>query len=93
MSTKPDDQERRLATVLVADIVGYSRQMDADEERTYAAVRAVRSEVVDPRIEEHQGRIVKHTGDGFLAEFPTVMAAIQFADYYQMNRSVSEKGA
>jgi adenylate cyclase len=77
------DRERRLATIMVADIVGYSRLMDADEDRTYTALRAARAEVIDPKIKEYGGRIVKHLGDGFLAEFPTVMAAIQFAMSFQ----------
>jgi TolB-like protein/class 3 adenylate cyclase/Flp pilus assembly protein TadD len=64
---------------LAADIVGFSRLMDADEEGTYTALLAERSEVIDPRIKEFGGRIFKHLGDGFLAEFPTVMAATQFA--------------
>jgi len=83
VTTKLGDRERRLATIMVADIVGYSRLMDADEEGTYTALRAARAEVIDPKIEEQGGRIVKHLGDGFLAEFPTVMAAIQFAMSFQ----------
>ena len=83
MTTNPGDRERRLATIMAADIVGYSRLMDADEEGTYSALRAARSEVIDPKIEGYGGRIVKHLGDGFLAEFPTVMAAIQFAMSFQ----------
>jgi TolB-like protein/class 3 adenylate cyclase/Flp pilus assembly protein TadD len=79
MSTDVEIKERRLATILAADIVGYSRLMDADEEGTYTAMRAVRSGIIDPTIDKHHGRIVKHTGDGFLAEFPTVMAAVQFS--------------
>ena len=73
------DRTRRLATVVAADIVGYSRLMDADEEGTYSALHAIRCELVEPGIELHKGRIVKHTGDGFLAEFPHVMSAIHFA--------------
>jgi TolB-like protein/class 3 adenylate cyclase/Tfp pilus assembly protein PilF len=79
VTTSGQDRERRLATIVAADIFGYSRLMDADEEGTYSALRAARTEVIDPKIEEHKGRIVKHTGDGFLAEFPTVLAAVQFA--------------
>ena len=74
-----EDRTRRLATVVAADIVGYSRLMDADEEGTYSALHAIRCELVEPGIELHKGRIVKHTGDGFLAEFPHVMSAIHFA--------------
>jgi len=83
VNTNLPDRERRLATIMVADIVGYSRLMDADEDGTYTALRAARAEVIDPKIKEYGGRIVKHLGDGFLAEFPTVMAAIQFAMSFQ----------
>jgi TolB-like protein/class 3 adenylate cyclase/Tfp pilus assembly protein PilF len=83
VNTKPDDRERRLETIMVADIVGYSRLMDADEEGTYTALRSVRTEVLDPKIEEYGANVVKHLGDGFLAEFPTVMAAVRFAMSFQ----------
>ena len=65
----PDRIERRLAAVLAADVAGYSRLMEADEERTLAALRAVRRELGDPKIAEHRGCIVKTTGDGLLVEF------------------------
>ncbi len=86
------DRERRLATSMAADIVGYSRLMDNDEEGTYTALLSARSELIEPGIEEHKGRIVKHTGDGFLAEFPTVMSAIHFAMSLQeeMGRRMAE---
>ena len=61
--------ERRLAAILAADVVGYSRLMGADEEGTLAALRSIRRELSDPKIAEHHGRIVKTTGDGLLAEF------------------------
>ncbi|MCP5367409.1 MAG: adenylate/guanylate cyclase domain-containing protein [Hyphomicrobiales bacterium] len=70
---------RRLAAVLAADIAGYSRLMDADEDATMTLWRAFRAEVIDPQITAHGGRIVKHTGDGFLAEFQTVLAAVSCA--------------
>ncbi|HJP22128.1 MAG TPA: hypothetical protein QF861_11270 [Alphaproteobacteria bacterium] len=57
--------ERRLAAVLAADVVGYTRLMEADEEATLAAWWGARKEVIDPGIAAHGGRIVKHTGDGF----------------------------
>lgn len=63
----------------MADIVGYSRLMDADEEGAYAALRALREQVIEPGITAAGGRIVKHLGDGFLAEFPAVMAGVRFA--------------
>ena len=64
--------ERRLAAILAADIAGYSRLMEADEEGTLARLKAHRSGLIDPKIREHRGRIVKTTGDGILAEFPSV---------------------
>ena len=71
--------ERRLAAILAADVAGYSALMNTDEDATYLAWRSARSEVIDPGIESNQGRIVKHTGDGFLAEFPNVLAAVECA--------------
>jgi class 3 adenylate cyclase len=65
-------QTRRLAAILAADVTGYSRLMSADEEGTHERLKARRREVVDPKIREHSGRIVKNTGDGLLAEFPSV---------------------
>ena len=71
--------QRRLAAIMAADVVGYSRLMDADEAGTYVALREALSGVIDPAISEHGGRIVKHMGDGFLAEFPTVLDAMECA--------------
>ncbi len=67
---------RRLAAILAADAVGYSRLMRADEEGTHERFKAHRRELVDPKIREHHGRIVKYTGDGMLAEFPSVVEAV-----------------
>src|ERR671929_1504530 len=67
---------RRLAATLAADVVGYSRLMRADEEGTHERFKAHRQELVDPKIRQHQGRIVKYTGDGMLAEFPSVVEAV-----------------
>ena len=64
---------RRLAAILAADVAGYSRLMGADEEGTHERLKAHRRELVDPKISEHSGRIVKTTGDGMLAEFPSVV--------------------
>ena len=64
--------KRRLSALLVADVVDYTGQMERDTDATVAAWRAARTEVIDPAIADHSGRIVKHTGDGFLAEFATV---------------------
>ena len=72
-------QTRRLAAILAADVAGYSRIMGADEEGTHVRLKAVRRQLVDPKIEEHQGRIVKTTGDGMLAEFPSVVDAVRCA--------------
>ncbi|MDH3738097.1 MAG: guanylate cyclase, partial [Alphaproteobacteria bacterium] len=63
--------QRRLAAILAADVVGYSRLMRADETGTLAQLNALRKELLDPRIAEYGGRIVKTTGDGILIEFPS----------------------
>ena len=70
---------RRLAAILAADVASYSRLMGADEEGTHARLRAHLRELVDPKIKEHRGRIVKNTGDGLLAEFPSVVDAVRCA--------------
>src|SRR6202007_1342946 len=72
-------QTRRLAAILAADVAGYSRLMGADEEGTHERLKAHLRELVDPKIEEHRGRIVKNTGDGFLAEFASVVDAVRCA--------------
>src|SRR6516225_3833212 len=71
--------ERRLAAILAADVVGYSRLMGADEEGTLARLKAHRQELLDPKIAEHHGRIVKTTGDGMLVEFASVVDAVRCA--------------
>jgi adenylate cyclase len=71
--------ERRLAAILAVDVAGYSRLMGEDEEGTLAALRAVRRELVDSKIAEHRGRIVKTTGDGLLVEFASVVDAVRCA--------------
>jgi len=83
-SLRPQDEfgghlERRLTAILAVDIVGYSRLMGMDEAGTLAAVRQHRAEVLDPRITQHKGRIVKHTGDGMLVEFSSVVNAVSCA--------------
>jgi adenylate cyclase len=70
---------RRLAAILCADIAGYSRLMGADEEGTLAALKAHRRELIDPMLAQHQGRIVKTTGDGMLIEFASVIDAVRCA--------------
>jgi adenylate cyclase len=71
--------ERRLAAVLAADVAGYSRLMGADEEGTLGKLKALRKALVDPKIVEHRGRIVKTTGDGMLVEFASAVDAARCA--------------
>ena len=71
--------ERRLAAILAADVVGYSRLIGNDEAGTLAALKADREELFEPKISEHNGRIVKLMGDGVLAEFPSAVEAVHFA--------------
>src|SRR5256712_10958075 len=77
LATEP--VERKLAAILAADIAGYSRLMGADEEGTLARLKAHRRELIDPKIAEHRGRIVKTTGDGLLVEFASVVDAVRCA--------------
>jgi adenylate cyclase len=70
---------RKIAAILVADIVGYSRLAGADEDRTLSRQRALRSDLIDPAINAHHGRIVKRTGDGSLIEFRSVVDAVRCA--------------
>ena len=74
---------RRLTAILAADVVGYSRLMGADEEGTHERFKAHLVELVDPKIREHRGRIVKTTGDGVLAEFASVVDAVRCAGEIQ----------
>jgi class 3 adenylate cyclase/TolB-like protein/tetratricopeptide (TPR) repeat protein len=71
--------ERRLTTILAADVVGYSRLMEEDEARTFERLKTLRKELVQPSITAHKGRIFKLIGDGLLAEFPSVVEAVQCA--------------
>jgi TolB-like protein/class 3 adenylate cyclase len=72
-------ETRKIAAILVADIVGYSRLAAADEDRTLARLRALRSDLVDPTVDAHHGRMVKRTGDGFIVEFRSVVDAVRCA--------------
>jgi len=72
-------QTRRLAAILAADVAGYSRLMGADEEGTLERLKALRRDLLDPKIAEHRGRIVKTTGDGVLVEFASVVDAVRCA--------------
>jgi adenylate cyclase len=83
--------ERRLSAILAADVVGYSRLMGADEAGTLASLKAVRTDFIDGKIAEHQGRIVKLTGDGMLVEFPSVVNAVACAA--QLQRGMNERNA
>jgi adenylate cyclase len=83
--------ERRLAAILAADMAGYSRLMGADEEGTLERLKGVRRELVDPKIKEHRGRIVKTTGDGLLAEFPSVVDAVRCA--VKVQRAMLDRNA
>jgi TolB-like protein/Flp pilus assembly protein TadD len=74
---------RRLAAILAADVAGYSRLMGTDEEGTLERLKALRVEVIDPKISEHHGRIVKTTGDGLLIEFASVVDAVRCATGWQ----------
>jgi adenylate cyclase len=73
------DVQRRLAAILAADVVGYSRLMEADETGTLGALKTLRRELVDPRMATYRGRVVKLMGDGTLAEFPSVVDALACA--------------
>ncbi len=83
--------ERRLAAILAADMVGYSRLIRADEEGTLAALQALRTDLIDPKIAEHHGRIVKLMGDGMLVEFGSVVDAVRAA--VEVQQRVSERNA
>jgi adenylate cyclase len=83
---------RRLAAILAADVAGYSRLMGADEEGTHERLKAHRRELVDPKIGEHSGRIVKTTGDGMLAEFASVVDAVRCAAELQRAMIDRESG-
>ena len=72
-------ETRKLAAILVADVVGYSRLAGADEDRTLARLRGLRSDLIDPAIAAHRGRIVKRTGDGVIVEFRSVVDAVRCA--------------
>jgi class 3 adenylate cyclase len=80
---RPVRVERRLAAILAADVAGYSRLMHRDEEDTHARLTSLLTETVHPAIAEHGGRIVKNTGDGFLAEFPSAVEAVRGAVHFQ----------
>jgi TolB-like protein len=84
-------QTRRLAAILAADVAGYSRLMGADEEGTLERLKALRRELLDPKIAEHHGRIVKTTGDGLLVEFASVVDAVRCA--VEVQQAMPERNA
>src|SRR5262244_2436723 len=82
---------RRLTAILAADVAGYSRLMGADEEGTHERLKAFLAELIDPKITEHHGRIVKTTGDGVLVEFASVVDAVRCA--VEVQCGLSERNA
>src|SRR5690349_16492004 len=82
---------RRLTAILAADVAGYSRLMGADEEGTHERLKAHLRELVNPKIKEHRGRVVKNTGDGFLAEFASVIDAVTCA--VEVQRGMAARNA
>ena len=87
------NENRKLAAILVTDIVGYSRLAGADEDRTLARLRALRSDLIDPTIAAHHGRIVKRTGDGSIIEFRSVVDAVRCAIEVQSGMVERNAGA
>src|SRR4029077_16123698 len=79
--------ERRLVAILAADVAGYKRPLGINEESTHQSLKAHRRELVEPKIEQHRGRIIKNTGDGFLAEFVSVVDAVRCAAEIQQEMS------
>src|SRR5882724_5932714 len=84
-------ESRKLAAILVADVVGYSRLTGADEDRTLARLRTLRSDLIDPTIAVHHGRVVKRTGDGAIIEFRSVVDAVRCA--IEIQNSMVERNA
>jgi adenylate cyclase len=82
---------RRLTAIVAADVAGYSRLMGADEEGTHERLKSHLRELIEPKIGEHHGRIVKNTGDGFLAEFASVVDAVRFAA--EVQRTMADRNA
>jgi adenylate cyclase len=80
---QPDRIRRRLSAILAADVAGYSRLMHNNEEATHAKLTALLADSVEPAIVEHGGRIIKNTGDGFLAEFSSAVDAVRAATQFQ----------
>jgi adenylate cyclase len=85
-------ETRKLAAILAADVVGFSRLASADEDRTLARLRALRSDLTDPTIAVHNGRVVKRTGDGLIVEFRSVVDAVRCAIEVQSSMAVRNAG-
>src|SRR5580658_623067 len=84
-------ETRKIAAILVADVVGFSRLAGADEDRTLARLRALRSDLIDPTVAVHHGRVVKRTGDGALVEFRSVVDAVRCA--IEVQNGMAERNA
>src|ERR1700719_3864305 len=84
-------ETRKIVAILVADVVGYSRLTAADEDRTLSRLRGLRSDLIDPAVAAHRGRIVKRTGDGSLIEFRSVVDAVRCA--IEVQTGVIERNA
>ena len=84
-------ETRKIAAILVADVVGYSRLAGADEDRTLSRLRGLRSDLIDPAIAAHHGRVVKRTGDGSIIEFRSVVDAVRCA--IEMQNGMVERNA
>jgi hypothetical protein len=84
-------ESRKIAAILVADVVGFSRLAGADEEGTLARLRTLRNDLIDPAIAAHHGRVVKRTGDGSIIEFRSVVDAVRLA--IEVQRSMGERNA
>jgi len=91
MDEAPVTMSRRLAAILAADVAGYSRLIEADEEGTLGRLKALRAEIIDPKIAGHRGRIVKTTGDGLLVEFSSVVDAMRCAA--ELQAAIAESNA
>jgi len=84
-------ETRKIAAILAADVIGYSRLAGADEERILARLRALRSDLIDPTIAVHHGRVVKRTGDGLIIEFRSVVDAVRCA--IEVQHGMAERNA
>ena len=86
-----DVLSRRLAVIVAADVVGYSRLMEAEESGTLAQLKSIRKELIDPKISEHPGRLMKTTGDGLLMEFFSVTDGVHGA--IEIQEAMAERNA